>query len=250
MNWRFSIMEYIDIRTEEREDGIGIITLNRPDKRNAITIRMRHEISACLSEWKQSSYIGVVIFTGAGSAFSSGFDLTEFKDSNLFDELLDSSSRYHRDVWYFPKPTIAAVNGPAMGGGFDLATFCDIRTCAQSASFGHPEIKFGAPPIFTPLKWIVGEGIARDLCITGRKIDSQTAFRIGLASEIVENEELLRRTIQIGKEILEAPIDTIKFVKEYFVGNAGKGFEDSFHIEHDNVFQDIIFPKAKMGFKR
>lgn len=241
-------MEYIDIKIEEREDGIGIITLNRPDKRNAITIRMRYEISACLSEWKQSSHIGVIIFTGAGSSFSSGFDLTEFKNKDLFGELLDSSSRYHRDIWYFPKPTIAAVNGPAMGGGFDLATFCDIRICSKSASFGHPEIKFGAPPIFTPLKWLVGEGIARELCITGRKIDSQDAFRISLVNEIVENDELLPRAIQVGKEILEAPMDTIKFVKEYFVGNAGKGFEDSFNIEHDKAFQDIILPKAKNGF--
>lgn len=137
-----------------------------------------------------------------------------------------------------------------MGGGFDLATFCDIRICSKSASFGHPEIKFGAPPIFTPLKWLVGEGIARDLCITGRKIDSQVAFRVGLVSEIVENDELLRQAIQVGKEILEAPIDTIKFVKEYFFGNVGKGFEDSFHVEHDKAFQDILLPKAKNGFQK
>lgn len=82
-----------------------------------------------------------------------------------------------------------------MGGGFDLAIFCDIRVCSKAASFGHPEIKFGAPPIYTPLKWIVGEGIARDLCITGRRIDAQEAFRIGLTSEIVEAEGLLTRTI-------------------------------------------------------
>jgi enoyl-CoA hydratase/carnithine racemase len=243
-------MEYTDIKVEEREDGIGIITLNRPAKRNAITIQMRREISACLNEWKQSSHVGAVIFTGAGSAFSSGFDLTEFMNEALFDELFDSSSRYHRDVWYFPKPTIAAVNGPAMGGGFDLAIFCDIRICSGLAAFGHPEIKFGAPPIFTPLKWIVGEGMARDLCMSGRKIDFQAAFRMGLVSEIVESGELLLRAIQIGKEILEAPTDTIKFVKEYFSGNAGKGFEESFHVEHDRAFQDVLLPKAKNGFKR
>ena len=240
-------MEYIDIKVEEREDGIGLITLNRPDKRNAITMRMRREISACLSKWKNASYIGAIIFTGSGSAFCSGFDLDEFKNSDLFDELLDSSSRYHRDVWYFPKPTIAAVNGPAMGGGFDLATFCDIRICSKSASFGHPEIKFGAPPIYTPLKWIVGEGIARDLCMTGRKIDAQEAFRIGLTSETVEDEVLLTRVIQFGKDILKAPTDTLRYVKQYFIDDAGKGFEDSFHIEHDMAFQDILLPNAKNG---
>lgn len=243
-------MDYIDIKIEIIEGKIGIITLNRPEKRNAISIQMRHEISACLREWEKSSNIRLVIFTGAGSAFSSGFDLNEFRNNDLFDELLNSSSQYHRDVWYYPKPTIAVINGPAIGGGFDLTTLCDIRICSQSACFGHPEVKFGAPPIFTPLKWIIGEGVARDLCMTGRKIDSQTALRIGLVSEIVENDELLKRAIQVGKEIIEMPIDTLKFIKHYFIENAGKGFEESFQIEHDKAFHDIILPKAKNGFER
>lgn len=243
-------MGFSDITIKERADGIGIIIMNRPERRNSISIRMRHEISACLNKWKQSTEIGVVIFTGAGSAFSSGFDLSEFKQKDMFGELLNSSSQYHRDVWYFPKPTIAAINGLAMGGGFDLATFCDIRICSKSASFGHPEIKFGAPPIFTPLKWIVGEGIARDLCITGRKIDAQTALRIGLVSEIGETDNLLQRSIEIGNEILQAPSNTIKFIKEYFTENTNKGFEEAFHIEHDKAFQDILLPKAEKGFQQ
>lgn len=140
-------MEYQEILIEEREDRIGIIKFNRPNKRNAITIRMRREISTCLSEWKQNPQIGVVIFTGTEASFSAGFDLTEFNHPEMFDELFESSSRYHRDIWYFPKPTLDAINGPAMGGGFDLAAFCDIRLCSKSAIFGHPEIKFGAPPV-------------------------------------------------------------------------------------------------------
>ena len=242
-------MEYKNINVEERRDGIGIITLNRPEKRNAINIQMRREISNCLNDWKQSSEINAVIFTGADSSFSSGFDLKEFSNPDLFDELFDSSSRYHRDVWNFPKPTIAAVNGTAMGGGFDLTTLCDIRLCSKSATFGHPEIKFGAPSIFTPLRWIVGNGIARDLCLTGRKIDSQEALRIGLVSEITENHELLQRAIQIGEIILQAPLDTIKYTKSYFISNGEKGFDESFYIEHDKAFQDILLPKAKKGFK-
>ena len=242
-------MEYHDIRIDEREDGIGIIMLNRPEKRNAITIRMRREISACLREWEHSPQVGVVIFVGAHSTFSAGFDLSEFNNPELFEELLESSSTYHRNVWNFSKPTIAAINGPAMGGGFDLVTLCDIRLCAESAVFGHPEIKFGAPPIYTPLRWIVGEGLARDLCLTGRRISSREAYRIGLVSEIVEDGELLEKSIRLGKIILEAPSDTIKFTKAYFIGNSGKGFEDCFEIEHDQAFREVLFPKAKQGFK-
>ena len=97
-----------------------------------------------------------------------------------FDDLLAPSSQYHRNVWNFPKPMIAAVNGPALGGGFDLATLCYLRIGSDSCAFAHPEIKFGAPPIITPLRWIIGEGLARDLCLTGRRILAPEAHRIGL----------------------------------------------------------------------
>ncbi len=177
-------MEFQTIRTAERPGGIGVITLNRPEKRNAISILMRREISVCLDRWRDNAEIGTVIFTGAGPVFSAGFDLDEFRQPACFADLLESSSCYHRDLWRFPKPTIAAVNGPAMGGGFDLATLCDLRLCAESAIFGHPEVKFGAPPLFTPLRWIVGEGLARDLCLTGRRFDAREAHRIGLVSEV------------------------------------------------------------------
>ena len=242
-------MKFRHIRTEEREEGIGIITLNRPERRNAISTQMRYEISDCLSHWKQSSSIGAVIFTGANNSFSAGFELSEFNNPDQFSQLFDSSSKYHRDVWHFPKPTIAAINGAAIGGGFDLATLFDVRISSETAIFGHPEVKFGAPPIITPLRWIVGEGIARELCLTGRKIDSQEAYRIGLISEIVDSDKVLNRAIELAKEIIEAPWDALKFSKAYFTGNAGRGFEESFYYEHDKAFQEILLPKARKGFK-
>ncbi len=233
-------MEFQTIKVQEGPDGIGIITLNRPDKRNAISILMRQEISACLDNWRELSSIGAVIFTGAGSAFTAGFDLDEFRQPERFAELVESSSRYHRDLWHFQKPVIAAINGPAMGGGFDLATLCDIRLCSETASFGHPEIKFGAPPLFTPLRWIIGDGLARDLCLTGRRIDAQEAHRICLVSEVVEHGMLMERAVQLAATILEAPLATLQFAKKYFTENGGKGFEESFRMEHDQAFREII----------
>lgn len=241
-------MSFQEILVEETEEGIGIIKLNRPEKRNAINTQMRREISACLNNWKYTPQIGVVIFTGVGSSFSAGFDLTEFANPDIFDELLETSSRYHKDIWYFSKPIICAINGLALGGGFDLATLCDIRICSNPASFGHPEIKFGAPPIITPLKWIVGEGHARNLCLTGRKIDSEEAYRIGLVSEVVEHDELLQRATHLAKTILEAPLDTLEFTKSYLINNSGKGFEESFYFEHDKAFQEVLLIKAKKEF--
>ncbi len=232
-------MDYQNIDVEEKAEGIVVITLNRPEKRNAISILMRKEVSFCLEKLKANPRLAVVIFTGAGSSFSAGFDLDEFKQSNRFKELHESSARYHRDVWYFPLPTIAAVNGPAMGGGFDLATFCDIRICSPKAVFGHPEIKFGAPPLYTPLRWIIGDGLACDLCLTGRRIDALEAYRIGLVSEVAA-EHLLERAVAIGKSIMEAPLRSLRFVKDYLISNAGSGFEESFGVEHDRAFREII----------
>jgi len=241
---------YETIRAEVKEDGIGILTLNRPEKRNAISIRMRREISSCLARWAESDDIGLVIVTGQGDTFSAGFDLSDFARPEQFDDLLASSSRYHRDVWNFPKPTIAAVNGYALGGGFDLATLCDLRIGSDSCAFGHPEIKFGAPPIITPLRWIIGEGLARDLCLTGRKILAPEAYRIGLVSQVVEKGNLLEDAMGIGKTILESPQETLRFTKAYLARNAGKGFEESFRVEHDEAFRKILLKRAREGFVR
>jgi enoyl-CoA hydratase/carnithine racemase len=93
-------------------------------------------------------------------------------------------------VWQFPKPVIAAIDGPAFGGGFDLCLLCDMRIASPAAVFAHPEIKFGAPPLFTPLQWIVGAGIARELCLTGRTVDAAEAHRIGLVNAVVDAERL------------------------------------------------------------
>ena len=237
-------MTYETIQIVERPDRIGMITLNRPEKRNAISIRMRRELSACLEHWKNNDAVGVVILTGAGTAFTAGFDLGEFKKSDLLFDLYSTSSQYHRDVWYFPKPTIAAINGQALAGGFDLAKLCDIRLCSETASFGHPEIKFGAPTLFTPLKWIIGAGLARDLCLTGRVIDAREAYRIGLVNEVVDAGRLLNRAVEIGLQMREAPLDALRTTKKFLLDQADLGFEESFSIEHDKAFQEFLLRKA------
>lgn len=220
---------------------VALLTLNRPDKKNAISVLMRREISAALAELKADAKVGAVIITGAGNAFSAGFDLKEFLQPDLRNDVFESSQQYHHDVWDFPKPIIAAINGVAMGGGFDLATLCDIRVCAPDAKFAHPEIKFGGPPLFTPLQWIVGHGMARDLCLTGRAIDASEALRIGLVSEIIEKDALLEKAASIAKTILQAPDKTLAFVKSYMNKDAARGFDESFALEHDEAFRSAFF---------
>jgi enoyl-CoA hydratase/carnithine racemase len=234
----------------EINNRVGIITLNRPEKKNAISMQMREEISECLNAWETSDDVMAVIITGSSTAFSAGFDLSEFNNPEQFGRLLQSSSQYHKDIWLFPKPTIAAVNGVALGGGFDLAAFCDFRICTESALFGHPEVKFGAPPLITPLRWIVGEGIARELCLTGRTIDANEALRIGLTNEIVIDKNILNRAIELAETILEAPNDTLLYLKSFMTSSKQKEFETCFSVEHDEAFRKLLLPKAEAGLKK
>lgn len=231
------------------EDRVATLTLCRPDKRNALSVEMREELSAVLAAWRDDPAVGAVVLTGEGTVFCAGFDLDEFQRPERFDAILASSSRYHRDVWSFPKPIVAAVNGAAMGGGFDLACLCDLRVASAKASFGHPEIKLGAPPLFTPLRWIVGDGVARDLCLTGRRIDAAESHRIRLVSEVVEAADLAPRAAAVARSILEAPDATLRFTKG-FLTQAGPTFEEAFRVEHDRAFEEILLPGRRAALGR
>jgi enoyl-CoA hydratase len=243
-------MPFKTITVEVKEDRIGFVTLNRPERKNAISVEMRKALSDLLRGWKDDPGIGVVIFTGSGDTFTAGFDLSEFKNPALLAEIFETSARYHRDLWYFPKPTIAAINGPALAGGFDFVKLCDVRICSPKAIFGHPEVKFGIPPLFTPLRWIVGEGSARDLCFTGRRIDGAEAHRIGLVSELVPEERLLEKAMEFARVMLEAPVAALRQGKEFMVNCQGRDFESSFSVEHDVVFQEFLLKKSSEALSK
>lgn len=218
------------------------LTLHRPEKRNALSVKTREEILALLESAASDKKTGLLLITGTDPSFCAGFDLDDFKNSDPAHKqrLFETSAAYHRKLWEFPKPVIAAVNGPALGGGFDLATLCDIRIASERARFAHPEIKFGAPPLFTPLRWIVGEGCARELCLTGRSIEAREAHRIGLVSEVVEHERLIPRALEIAKAVLEAPGPTLQATKGYMARAGGRSFEEAFREEHDEVFRKFL----------
>ena len=135
---------------------------------------------------------------------------------------------------------IAAINGAAFGGGFDLALLCDIRIATPDAQFAHPEIKFGAPPLFTPLQWIVGAGIARDLCLTGRRIDAAEAHRLGLVNRIADADSLLDDAKATARVIAEAPQAALEATKRYLITSAGVTFDEAFEVEHDRVFDEFL----------
>ena len=199
----------------ERRDKVALVTLNRADKRNALSIALRDEIDQCLRELETDDAVSAVVITGAGPVFCAGFDRNEFfvREPAHLEALMESTDRFHLRLINFPKPMVAAINGSAMGGGLDLAVLCDVRVAAENATFAHPEIKFGAPTLYGPLAETIGGGLARDLCLTGRRIDAQEALRIGLVSGVVPLDRLLDEAMAVATAITEAPLVALKTVK-------------------------------------
>jgi enoyl-CoA hydratase len=234
-----------DIDTQMTDDGVATLTLSRAERRNALSIKLRDEITQQLEDWTTDPAVRVVVLTGSGSTFCAGFDLNEFGQAELAHQIKDSSRRYHLAVWNFAKPLVAAVNGPAMGGGLDLSVLCDCRIASSTAVFGHPEIKFGAAPLFTPLQWIVGLGNARELCLTGRRIDAAEALRMGLVTRVTEPDDLAAEALAMARSIIEAPQAALEAAKRYLISSASATFDEAFAIEHDKVFDDFLIGPAR-----
>ena len=203
------------------DEGVATLTLNRPDKRNALSIALRDEVSDALDSLALDQDVRCVVITGAGAVFSAGFDLAEFQvDAPGFaDRLWASSDRFHHTVLRFPLPTLAAVNGPALAGGFDLAVLCDIRVASEQARFAHPERLFG-DVVYGPLHDLVGGAVARDLCFTGRTIDAAEAHALGLVSALVPAGELAGTAATIARQIAQAPRPVLVRTKAKVVARA------------------------------
>ena len=189
-------------------DGVVTLTLNRAEKKNALSIALRDELSDALDDLCGEEAVKTVVVTGAGDVFSAGFDLREFQQPELTDQLWASSDRFHAAVLQFPLPLIAAVNGPALAGGFDLAVMSDVRVAADTARFSHPEIEFG-DVVYGPLHDIVGGGLARELCFTGRVVEAREAKALGLVSSVVPVDELASEVTRFTALIGRAPRDVL-----------------------------------------
>ena len=191
------------------DSGVATITLNRPDKRNAISYELIDELLSALDEIAGSSSL-VLIVTGAGKAFCSGMDLENLKgllgrspEQNVEDS--ETMARLFRSLYEFPKPTIAAVNGPAIAGGCGVATLCDFTLAVPDAKFGYTETRIGFVPaiVSTFLLRQIGEKHARDLLLTGRIINADEAHRLGMVNEIVAPEKLLDRARELAAQLIE-----------------------------------------------
>jgi len=200
-------MEYQTLKLEV--DGpLATITLNRPEKRNAISPQMIDDLLAALGELETSA-ARIGILTGAGKAFSAGMDLEVLRaiSSHTPQQNIEDSRRMaqlFRRLWGFPKVLIAAVNGAAIAGGCALATLPDFTLAVPEATFGYTEVRIGFVPAIVSvfLRRRVGDATARDLILTGRTFSAADAQRLGLVNEVVAREALAQRTRELADTLL------------------------------------------------
>ena len=203
----------------ERRDRVAIITINRPEKRNALNIQTRAEGAAALDELRADDSIRVVVITGAGDkAFIAGADIAEFANRTALTQRQVMMERsLFNAIDSFPKPIIAMVNGYCLGGGCEIALACDIRIASDRASFGQPEINLGIIPGgggTQRLTKLVGEGKAMEMILSGAIVDAQSALSMGLVNHVVAADQLETRTMEIANRIAEKSPIALRLAKE------------------------------------
>jgi enoyl-CoA hydratase/carnithine racemase len=200
-------------------DAVARITLNRPERANALNQAMLTEIGQALDEAEGNAAVRAIVVRGAGSAFSSGFDLKEQMERRpsgvaqwqpILRKDFDTVMRF----WHCPKPTIAAVRGPCLAGACELALACDLTIAAEDAFFGEPELKFGAGIVVMILPWIVGPKIAKEIILTGAdRIGAQRAYEIGMINHIVRAQDLDDAAMQLARHIAAIDPELVKDTK-------------------------------------
>ena len=188
----------------EHGDDVAVVTLRRPEKRNALSIEMREELAETFARLSSDDSLGCVVLTGAGPAFCSGMDTDQFGgDRDHRRRLVDTSTLAFQAVSDCRRPVIAAVNGPALAGGFALALLCDLRIAGREASFGYPELPRGIPPSYAAARAVLPATVAQELCLTGRVVGATEAQRLGIVREVAEDARA--RAVLLAERIARLP---------------------------------------------
>ena len=220
----------------EKMGKVAVITLNRPEKLNALNAKMNKDMKEALKEGKDDPEIRSIVFTGAGRGFCSGSDVSEFASKVLPEALI---SPY--DFIDIPKPIIAAVNGVAVGFGMNVTINCDIIIASEEASFGEFFIRMGLVPDMNGSLWLplmLGPHKAKELIFTGERISAQEALRIGLVNKVVPADQLMDTAMELANELAERPPLAIQMSKKLL----HEGFRKIF----DEMLQKEVQYQAKM----
>lgn len=235
----------------ETAGEVATVTLNRPDKRNAISAKMIEELLAALNEI-ETGPTRVSIITGAGKAFCAGMDLDGLRAiaSQTPEENVEDSRRmakmFYR-IFSFPKPLIAAVNGAAIAGGCGIATLCDFTLAVPEAKFGYTEVKIGFIPALVSvfLRRQVGDKMTRDLLLSGRMIEAEDAQRLGLVTQIIEPESLMEQARGLALDIIAASPTSIRRTKRLLLRSG----EAQLQTEIENAIHENADIRSTEDFK-
>ncbi len=202
----------------ERRGAVAWITLERPDKLNALDGSMVEQLSKALTEAERDDTVKVVVLRGAGRAFSAGYDLMDGppgpRPADDWHRELERDVNLTMQLWSLQKPTIAAVHGWCLGGALDLAVACDLIVASDDARFGIPEIKVGSGPVTLLLPFVIGQKKANELLFTGDHVDAAEAHRLGLVNTVVPAEELEdRNRPSLARRIAPTPLPVLRFTK-------------------------------------
>ena len=248
-------MTYKDIIVDV-EDGVGTITLNRPDKLNSFADQMRHEIAGAVQELAGREDARVIVLTGAGRAFCAGADVAYLRElvDSLDEEALRGVVNAGRDavtaIRQAPQPVIASLNGPAAGAGASLALACDIRIASDRASIGLTFNRVGLHPdwggtYFLPR--LVGPAVAAELIFTGNMVSAEEAHRLGIFNRVVPHDELAEETDALARTLAGKPRLAIRLAKVAVQRSLGSSLEEMLDYELDAQLQCGLSDDAKEG---
>jgi enoyl-CoA hydratase len=202
----------------ERRGPAAWITLNRPDKLNAMNGEMVHELRERLHEVEDDEAVKVVVLTGAGRAFSAGYDISEevgdrIVGADQWRSVLAVDVELAMQLWALSRPTIAAVTGWCLAGACELAMACDLIVASSDARFGEPEIRYGSGPVALLMPFMLGQKKTNELLLTGDTIDAEEAHRCGLVNRVVEPDQLESAVEELVRKIAPTPLPILRLTK-------------------------------------
>lgn len=231
----------------EKRGNVGIIYLNRPRRANALNLTFLKEIDDALSMFEEDADVRAVMITGVGRNFCAGADISMFASGRpeLVVETSQFGHKVYRRIELYPKPVIAAINGPALGGGFELALACDLRVMSDKAFMGLPELNLGITPGWggtQRLAYFVGVSKLKDIILLRKNIDAKQALELGLVSEVYPSAEFMEKAIEFAQKVAELPLLAVKYFKKAVALGVMPSLETGCFIE-STVSGDISMSK-------
>ena len=229
--------------TYEVEDSVAILTINRPERKNALDGETLEMLNTAMDLAEEDLNIKAIVITGTGNTFSSGFDLKDQLEKSPkgkeWKNILDLDFKTIMRFWHSPKPTIAAVRGACLAGAFELALACDITIASKDAFFGEPELRFGAGIVTMILPWVTGVKAAKEIILLGKdNIPAEEALRLGLVTRLTETNLLQKKAKEIALNLAEIDPNLIKDTKKainqsYEVQGLLKSLQNSLDIDYE-----------------